>query len=95
MNLRWHHLCFTYDAEQHLLSTYIDGHLNSNQDVDFHDKYISADRAVLGQGVDHMRSFSGNLTQVTHLETSLSQVIVFHITFISNVIIKYCLLCRY
>ncbi|KAK8375461.1 hypothetical protein O3P69_008356 [Scylla paramamosain] len=69
---RWHHLCFTYDAKQHILSTYVDGHLNNDQDVDFHNKYIAADGAVLGQGVDYMRSFSGNLTQVNVWDRPLS-----------------------
>lgn len=57
-------MCFTYDHEQHLLSTYVDGELNSRQNVSIKN-YIAADGAVLGQGIDYMRSFSGNLTQVS------------------------------
>ena len=67
--LRWHHLCFTYDHQQHLISTYVDGRLNNHQNYEV-DKTMSGNGAVLGQGLEAQRSFSGDLTQVNSLSYS-------------------------
>ncbi|XP_071533859.1 uncharacterized protein [Panulirus ornatus] len=69
---RWHHLCFTYDHQRHLISTYVDGRLNNHQEYDV-GRHMSGDRAKLGQGAEIQRSLSGDLTQVNVWDTALSQ----------------------
>ncbi|XP_071530487.1 uncharacterized protein [Panulirus ornatus] len=68
---RWHHLCFTYDHQRHLIGTYVDGHLNNHQEYDIV-RHMSGDRAKLGQGAGIQRSFSGDLSQVNVWDTVLS-----------------------
>lgn len=63
---RWHHLCFTYDYDQHVISTFLDGELNNQQ------KFILlspvyGNWARLGQNFEARNSFSGDLTQASHL----------------------------
>lgn len=62
---RWHHLCFTYDHQKHVISTYLDGRLNNEQMYDVGSS-IQGNGARLGQGTQPQRSFSGDLTQVIY-----------------------------
>nr|XP_045583291.1 uncharacterized protein LOC123746084 [Procambarus clarkii] len=68
---KWHHLCFTYDHTQHLISTYVDGSLNNHQEYDIV-RTVSGVKARLGQGMMPRRSFSGDLTQVNVWDRPLS-----------------------
>ena len=56
-------MCFTYNHNQHLISTYVDGRLNNHQKYEV-DKAVTGNRAQLGQGLAAERSLSGDLTQV-------------------------------
>ncbi|KAK4307059.1 hypothetical protein Pmani_021151 [Petrolisthes manimaculis] len=68
----WHHLCFTYDHEKHLISTYVDGDLNNEQVYEVA-RSIHGNGVRLGQGTQSQRSFSGHLTQVNVWDRSLSE----------------------
>ncbi|KAK8391174.1 hypothetical protein O3P69_017079 [Scylla paramamosain] len=61
---RWHHLCFTYDHRQHVISTYVDGRLNNEQQYEVGASF-SGSRVVLGQGNGPKRSLSADLSQVS------------------------------
>ncbi|KAK3857175.1 hypothetical protein Pcinc_036553, partial [Petrolisthes cinctipes] len=69
---RWHHLCFTYDHEKHLISTYVDGGLNNEQVYEV-GLSIHGNGVRLGQGTQSQRSFSGQLTQVNVWDRTLSE----------------------
>lgn len=56
-------MCFTYDHQKYLISTYVDGRLNNHQNYEI-DKPAAGNGARLGQGLTPQRSFSGDLTQV-------------------------------
>ncbi|XP_071540839.1 uncharacterized protein [Panulirus ornatus] len=60
---RWYHICFTYDHLKHLYNTFIDGELVYELIYNV-GRQVYGDYALLGQGIEVYRSFSGNLSQV-------------------------------
>ncbi|KAK3891914.1 hypothetical protein Pcinc_004228 [Petrolisthes cinctipes] len=67
----WHHLCFTYDYIHHIISTFLDGELNNEQEFLLLSP-VYGNWARLGQNFEARNSFSGDLTQVNVWNRALS-----------------------
>ncbi|XP_071516802.1 LOW QUALITY PROTEIN: uncharacterized protein [Panulirus ornatus] len=68
---RWYHICYTYDHVKHLYNTFIDGELVYELTYNV-GRQVYGNYAVLGQGIEIYRSFSGNLSQVNVWDHVLS-----------------------
>ncbi|KAK7065522.1 hypothetical protein SK128_006704 [Halocaridina rubra] len=70
----WYHICFTYDHEKTIISTYMDGELNNHQMYDIGEN-IFGDNVTIGQSdkKTSQKSFSGELTQVNVWDRALSE----------------------
>ncbi|MPC29987.1 Glutamate-gated chloride channel subunit beta [Portunus trituberculatus] len=69
----WHHLCFTYNHNKKLISTFLDGELNNVQDFVLLSP-VYGNWARLGQNFEARNSFSGDLSQINVWDRVLSDV---------------------